>query len=149
MRRTLLAVLLLAALPACAGSAGRRDLGSWFEARGADLMDVVGVRVAVGIGLGGYVRATEWAQLGLMRRHADEEVPEPVELGGAEPVGLAGHRSRRCPQRQIGLDELGHGGVGGVEDAPGGGEGRRHRAASLRSLRSLREAGIGGGGHRQ
>jgi len=58
--------LLLA--PGCAGLTGRRDLSSWFEARGADLMDVFGARVSVGVGLGVYVRATEYAQLGFMMR---------------------------------------------------------------------------------
>jgi hypothetical protein len=62
------ALLLLALLPACVGGTGRRDVGSWMEARGADFMDMLGVRVAVGVGLGAYVRATEWLQLGFMRR---------------------------------------------------------------------------------
>jgi len=66
-------VLLLAALlPACVGGTGRRDLGSWMEARGADVMDLVGIRIGVGIGLGAYVRATEYLQLGIMYRGPTE-----------------------------------------------------------------------------
>jgi hypothetical protein len=93
-----LAVLLLAALPACAGLTGRRDLGSWFEARGADLMDVVGVRVGVGIGLGGYVRATEWAQLGIMRRGPSEQ----SLVGGSGSVREEGFRVRGVPCAMFG-----------------------------------------------
>jgi hypothetical protein len=69
--RGLCAGLLLALLgssPACAGTAGRRDLSSWMEARGADLMDVFGLRIAAGVGLGVYARATEYVQLGVMYR---------------------------------------------------------------------------------
>ena len=63
-----LLLVLLCASAGCAGTAGRRDLGSWFEARGADLMDVFGLRLAGGVGLGVYARVTEYAQLGVMYR---------------------------------------------------------------------------------
>jgi hypothetical protein len=68
--RGLRAGLLLALLGACAcaGPAGRRDVSSWMEARGADFMDVFGLRLAAGVGLGAYVRATEYMQLGVMYR---------------------------------------------------------------------------------
>jgi hypothetical protein len=55
----------------------------WVEARGADLMDVFGVRLAFGAGLGIYVRATEYAQLGFVIRGPSEgglPKPEDVEL---------------------------------------------------------------------
>ncbi len=61
-------VLLAAGLVGCAGAAGRRDVSSWMEARGADLMDVFGLRLAAGVGVGGWVRVTEYAQLGFMVR---------------------------------------------------------------------------------
>ena len=63
-----LLLALLGASAACAGPAGRRDVSSWMEARGADFMDVFGLRVAVGVGLGVYARATEYMQLGVMYR---------------------------------------------------------------------------------
>jgi hypothetical protein len=66
--RCALLLAVLCASAACAGPAGRRDLSSWMEARGADLMDVFGVRIAVGVGLGAYVRVTEYAQIGAMYR---------------------------------------------------------------------------------
>lgn len=69
--RSLLLLGLLAACAAstaCAGPAGRRDVSSWMEARGADFMDVFGLRVAVGVGLGAYVRCTEYAQFGVLFR---------------------------------------------------------------------------------
>jgi len=63
-----LLLILAASSAACAGPAGRRDPSSWLEARGADLMDVFGVRVAVGVGLGAYVRATEYCAFGVLFR---------------------------------------------------------------------------------
>jgi len=66
--RRALAILLLAGLCGCSSLPGRRDVSSWLEARGADLMDVASVRVGVGVGLGGYVRATRLVQLGFMTR---------------------------------------------------------------------------------
>ena len=82
---TLALVLALPALLAtgCAGPTGRRDAGSWLEARGADLMDVFGVRAGVGVGLGAYVRATEYAQLGFMLRGPSEST-----LGSASEASL-------------------------------------------------------------
>jgi hypothetical protein len=99
MRRPLAAVLLLAVLPACVGPAGRRDLGSWLEARGADAMDVVGVRLGVGIGLGAYVRATEWAQLGLMRRGPADSA---LVGGSSGSVRDEGFRVRGVPCAMFG-----------------------------------------------
>ena len=61
-----LAVLVLAC--GCSSLPGRRDVSSWFEARGADLMDIASVRVGLGVGLGGYARATHIVQLGFMSR---------------------------------------------------------------------------------
>jgi hypothetical protein len=63
-----LLLALLGATAACAGPAGRRDVPSWMEARGADFMDVFGLRLAAGVGLGVYARATEYLQLGVMYR---------------------------------------------------------------------------------
>jgi hypothetical protein len=68
LRRAPLAALLLLLATGCAGPSGRRDFGGYLQARGADFMDIFGVRIGVGIGLGAYVRATEWAQLGMMWR---------------------------------------------------------------------------------
>ncbi len=100
MRSPLAAALLLALLlPACVGPAGRRDLGSWLEARGADAMDVVGVRIGVGIGLGAYVRASEWAQLGLMRRGPAES---SLLGGGSGSVREEGFRVRGVPCAMFG-----------------------------------------------
>jgi hypothetical protein len=70
--RAMLALLLLLPLTGCAGLAGRRDAVSWLEARGADAMDIFGVRLGVGVGLGAWVRATEYAQLGFMFRGPGE-----------------------------------------------------------------------------
>jgi hypothetical protein len=66
--RARLLLALLGATAACAGPAGRRDVSSWMEARGADFMDVFGLRLAAGVGLGVYARATEYMQLGVMYR---------------------------------------------------------------------------------
>jgi hypothetical protein len=78
-RRQLTTALLgLLLLAGCAGPSGRRDVGSWLEARGADLMDTVGARVAVGPGLGVMARATRWLQLGAMLRGPSEQ-----DLAGA------------------------------------------------------------------
>ena len=75
----LLALVLAAAVaPGCISSAGPRDTRSWFEARGADLMDTFGVRLAVGAGLGAYVRVTEYAQFGgMMRGPGEATLPRP------------------------------------------------------------------------
>lgn len=99
MRRPLLAAALLALLlPGCIGPAGRRDAGSWLEARGADAMDIVGLRLGVGIGLGAWVRATEWAQLGLMRRG-----PTETDLvGGSGTAHAEGFRVRGVPCAMFG-----------------------------------------------
>jgi hypothetical protein len=64
----LVALVLALCQPGCAGLSGRRDTSSWLEARGADLMDVFGVRLGLGVGMGAWVRVTEYAQLGLMLR---------------------------------------------------------------------------------
>lgn len=98
MRRSAVLAVLLLALPACAGLTGRRDLGSWFEARGADLMDVVGVRVGVGVGLGAYVRATEYLQLGLMRRGPSEQ----SLVGGSGSVREEAFQVRGVPCAMFG-----------------------------------------------
>jgi hypothetical protein len=71
--RPRLMILLLLLLAGCAGPSGRRSASSWFEARGADLMDVVGLRVAVGPGLGVMARATHYLQLGVMIRGPSEQ----------------------------------------------------------------------------
>lgn len=72
----LVGVLLLT--PACVSPTGPRDTLGWLEARGADLMDIVGVRVAVGAGLGAYARVTEYVQLGFMLRGPSErDIPTP------------------------------------------------------------------------
>jgi hypothetical protein len=70
--RATLALLLLLPSTGCAGFAGRRDAVSWLEARGADAMDIFGVRLGLGVGLGAYVRATEVFQLGFMYRGPGE-----------------------------------------------------------------------------
>ncbi len=70
----------LALAPGCASAAGPRDTLGWMEARGADLMDVFGVRVAFGAGLSAYVRATEYVQLGFVLRGPDQrELPKPED----------------------------------------------------------------------
>jgi len=66
------------AAPGCVSPTGPRDTLGWLEARGADLMDVVGVRVGIGPGLGAYVRATEFVQLGfLLRGPSERDIPSP------------------------------------------------------------------------
>ncbi|MCB9896374.1 MAG: hypothetical protein H6825_00085 [Planctomycetes bacterium] len=79
-----LLVAALALLPstACVSSAGPRDTGGWLAARGADLMDVVGVRLAFGTGLGVYARITRFLQFGFMMRGPEEQdLPRPQESG--------------------------------------------------------------------
>lgn len=98
LRRARLAALLLLVVTGCAGPSGRRDVGSWFQARGADFMDIFGVRIGVGIGLGAYVRATEWAQLGLMWRGPTETYL--VGLSGS--VREEGFRVRGVPCAMFG-----------------------------------------------
>lgn len=78
---------LAAALASCASPTGRRDVGSWLEARGADTMDLVGVRIALGAGLGAYVRATEIVQGGFMRRGSQD----------AQYIGTTERRLRAVP----------------------------------------------------
>ncbi len=52
----------------------------WMEARGADFMDMFGVRVAFGAGLSAYVRATEYVQLGFVMRGPDQRaLPKPED----------------------------------------------------------------------
>jgi hypothetical protein len=70
--RVALALSVLLPATGCAGLAGRRDAVSWLEARGADAMDVFGVRLGVGVGLGAWFRATEYLQLGVMFRGPGE-----------------------------------------------------------------------------
>jgi hypothetical protein len=93
--RPLAAVLLaLACLPGCANT-GPQDISGWAEARGADFMDIFGVRVALGPGLGAYVRVTEALELGyLSMGQAELSLPAPkgVSLRGFPAVvfGLRG-----------------------------------------------------------
>jgi hypothetical protein len=97
-RALLLLLPLLSMLGACAGPAGRRDVGGWFTARGADFMDVLGLRIGVGIGLGAYVRATEWVQLGMMWRG-----PSETSLVGASgSVRTEGFQVRGVPCAMMG-----------------------------------------------
>lgn len=64
----------------CISATGPRDARGWFEARGADLMDVVGVRVSLGTGLGVYARATRYIQFGAMWRGPTErDLPYPKD----------------------------------------------------------------------
>ena len=84
-RLTFASLLLLGAViaPGCAMSQGHRDAPGWLAARGADLMDIVGVRVAVGPGLGAYVRATQYLQFGIIKKGPGErDLPSPK---GGEP----------------------------------------------------------------
>jgi hypothetical protein len=94
------ALLLVTLLPTvgCAGVTGRLDVGSWFEARGADLMDTVGVRVGVGVGLGAYVRATKYAQLGFMLRGPAER----SLVGGTDSERGEEFRARALPSLMFG-----------------------------------------------
>jgi hypothetical protein len=76
----LIACLVLAAAmaPGCAVSQGRRDPPGWLAARGADFMDIVGLRVYVGPGLGAYVRATQYVQLGILKKGpGEQDLPAP------------------------------------------------------------------------
>lgn len=62
----------------CASSGTSSGAPSWAAARGADFMDIFGVRVAIGPGLGIYVRATRYAQLGMIRKGPGERnLPAP------------------------------------------------------------------------
>jgi hypothetical protein len=90
--------LLLLLLAGCAGPAGRRDFGGYFQARGADFMDIFGLRIAVGIGLGAYVRATEWVQLGMMWRGPSET----SLVGNSGSVRTEGFRVRGVPCAMFG-----------------------------------------------
>jgi len=74
------AIALLGVSPGCISSAGPRDTIGWLEARGADVMDVVGVRVALGTGLGAHVRATRYLALGATWIGPTErELPHPKD----------------------------------------------------------------------
>ena len=97
-RRARALLLLLPLLAGCAGTAGSRDVGGWFTARGADFMDIFGLRIGVGIGLGAYVRATEWVQLGMMWRG-----PSETSLVGASgSVRTEGFKVRGVPCAMFG-----------------------------------------------
>ncbi|GJM21761.1 MAG: hypothetical protein DHS20C15_16760 [Planctomycetota bacterium] len=73
-------LLLLCVSGGCVSSAGPRDALGWLEARGADAMDVIGVRVALGPGLGVHARATRYMALGAMWRGPTErELPHPKD----------------------------------------------------------------------
>lgn len=85
--RSTLIMVLVGFSVGCAAETGRRDTSSWLEARGADVMDTVGIRVGVGPGLGALVRVTEAMQLGFISRGA----------GGGELVGTSEHRARGVP----------------------------------------------------
>ena len=79
-RARVVAALFLTLASGCVSSTGPRDTAGWMEARGADFMDMFGVRLAFGAGLGVYVRATEYAQLGFMMRGPDQrELPKPED----------------------------------------------------------------------
>lgn len=67
-RRAFVLLALLVLASGCSSLPGRRDVGSWFEARGADLMDIASVRLGLGVGIGAYARATQFVQLGFMSR---------------------------------------------------------------------------------
>lgn len=95
MRRSVV-VLLLSVLASGCASPGPRDLGGWLEARGADVLDTVGLRLTVGPGFGVYVRATEYLQLGYMAvgpSEGDLPRPEQGELRGV-PCFVTGLRGR-------------------------------------------------------
>ncbi len=80
-----LLLALCAGLPSCAAPAGPRDTSSWLEARGADLMDVFGLRLSAGVGLGVWVRATEAVQLGFMARGpAERDLVAASAMQGAD-----------------------------------------------------------------
>jgi hypothetical protein len=88
-------VILLAVAPGCAAT-GARDVSGWAEARGADLMDVIGLRVAVGPGLGVYARVTEVLQLGyLSMGRAELYLPSPSDASlRSFPAVVFGLRGR-------------------------------------------------------
>jgi len=94
------ALLLASLLPSlgCVGVTGRLDVGSWFEARGADLMDTVGVRGGIGVGLGAYVRATKYLQLGFMQRGPAER----DLVGGTETSRSQDFQVRALPTLMFG-----------------------------------------------
>lgn len=87
LRAPVVALLLALLATSCASPTGRRDTASWLEARGADAMDVVGLRVGAGAGLGVYVRATEIVQFGFMRRGSQD----------AQYIGTTDRRLRAVP----------------------------------------------------
>jgi hypothetical protein len=82
-------VALALCSPGCAGLSGRRDASSWLEARGADFMDIFGARLGLGVGFGVWVRATQYAQLGLMLRGpADSRLVVASETAHSEDFRL-------------------------------------------------------------
>jgi hypothetical protein len=94
-RQLAVLLILLAVAPGCA-TTGARDLPGWAEARGADLMDVIGLRVALGPGLGAYLRLTEVAQLGYLSiGEAELYLPSPQGASlRAFPAVVFGLRGR-------------------------------------------------------
>lgn len=75
--RAVALLLVAAALPACA-TTRPGWAGDWVADRGADAMDLVGLRVSLGPGLGVYARATGWVQLGILKRgRGDQDLPAP------------------------------------------------------------------------
>ena len=90
-----LVLAVAACLTGCA-STGPQDFTGWAEARGADFMDVFGVRIALGPGLGAAVRVTEAFQLGYIAMGQTElSLPSPtgVSLRGF-PALVFGLRGR-------------------------------------------------------
>ena len=78
---TVVAVILAGLLTGCASSTGPRDTLGWMQARGADFMDIFGIRVAVGPGLGAYARVTQYAQFGFtMRGPSETYLPKPEDV---------------------------------------------------------------------
>ncbi|RKY19717.1 MAG: hypothetical protein DRQ55_10030 [Planctomycetota bacterium] len=81
MKATRLALMLLliaSAAPGCRVTGGRQDTPGWLSARGADFMDVFGIRAGLGPGLGAYARATEYLQLGFIKKGPGErDLPAP------------------------------------------------------------------------
>jgi len=96
MRRAVCLILACLMLTGCAVSEGRKDAPGWMAARGADFMDIFGVRIAVGAGLGLYVRATEYVQLGVIKKGAsDADMPSPREAEArAFPFVVVGNVGR-------------------------------------------------------
>ncbi len=81
---------------ACAAPSGPRDPTSWLQARGADLMDTVGVRLSFGPGLGLILRPTQALQIGALGRGALER---EFSSGGS---GTGNTEARGIPSYVIG-----------------------------------------------